>query len=273
MVFSVSLGKQASLLPVAVGVLAVLAGVFFYLFNKPPFPKNAPKLTSESWPILGSLQFFTQRWDFYQRAIARSHSGNFSFYAGQWPVVALSGDEGRRVFFESKALGFAEGNFGLSSMRTFISNRNVGYAALLGGSPTVKENNNILGDDYGQESGFSAYFNKRLINMLKGNRLADGLPQLLKDARGMLDELAANPARKTDPFDSIYKMVFKFTMRTVACNEIANDDALLYKTLSLYEDVESAATPLAIMYPCTLSDSRVILSCTRLVLDRSWLMI
>lgn len=85
--------------------------------------------------------------------------------------------------------------------------------------------------------------------MVKGNRLAEGLPQMLKDVRGMLDGLAANPTQLTDPFDSIYKMVFKVTMRMLACNEIANDDVLLYKTLSLFEDVEAAATPLAIMFP------------------------
>lgn len=85
--------------------------------------------------------------------------------------------------------------------------------------------------------------------MLKGNRLAQGLPLILDDARGMLDELAAKPSNMTDPFDSIYKMVFKFTMRTVACNEIANDPALLDETLNLYETVEETATPLSIMFP------------------------
>ena len=62
--------------------------------------------------------------------------------------------------------------------------------------------------------------------MLKGNRLAQGLPKLLEDARRMLDELAVKPSRTTDPFDSLYKMVFQFTMRTVACTEIAEDPQL-----------------------------------------------
>ena len=85
--------------------------------------------------------------------------------------------------------------------------------------------------------------------MMKGNRLAQGLPQLIKDARSMLDDFATNPSGITEPFDSIYRMVFKLTMRTVACNEIANDSALLAKTLKLYEAVENTATPISIMFP------------------------
>ena len=114
-------GENTFLASVAVGSLLVLSSIFAYLFHKPPFPKNAPRLTKEAWPVLGSLQFFTERWDFYQRAMAQSPTRNFSFYAGQWPVVALSGDEGRKVFFESKGLGFGEG-----------------YGALLGGTPEVR---------------------------------------------------------------------------------------------------------------------------------------
>ena len=126
----------------------------------------------------------------------------------------------------------------------------LGYAALIAGSPMAKDHTKPLSEEVEADPGsFSAYFNKRLVNMLKGNRLAEGLPQLLQDTRSMLDDIAADPSGITNPFDSIYKIVFKLTMRTVGCNEIANDDALLYETLSLYEKLESAATPLTIMWP------------------------
>lgn len=113
----------------------------------------------------------------------------------------------------------------------------------------MQTENNPFGESRAEETGFSAYFNKRIINMLKGNRLAQGLPLLLQDAREVLDDLAAQPSNMTDPFDSIYKMVFKFTMRTVCCNEIANDPALLNETLHLYEKIEATATPVSIMFP------------------------
>ncbi|KAI7380354.1 hypothetical protein KC336_g19004, partial [Hortaea werneckii] len=61
------------------GAVALLATFYHNLTNRPAFPKNAPKLTSIAWPIVGSHQFFTKRWDFYQAAKAGSKTGNFSF--------------------------------------------------------------------------------------------------------------------------------------------------------------------------------------------------
>ncbi len=121
------------------GLLAVLSSAYIYLFSRPAFPRNAPALTPEAFPIIGSLQFFTKRWDFFQKATAHSSTGNFSFYAGQYPIIGVAGPEARKVFLENKGLAFAEG-----------------YAAMLGGSPKVKkEAHNPFSEDAGQESGFS----------------------------------------------------------------------------------------------------------------------
>lgn len=38
-------------------------------------------------------------------------------------------------------------------------------------------------------------------------------------------------------------------MRTVGCNEIADDPTLLAKTLSLFETIEHSATPTGIIFP------------------------
>ena len=109
MALSSMLGERTSPLVIAFGCFVVLASLFLYLFQQPSFPKNAPRRTPESWPIFGSWDFFTQRWDFYRRSMAHNKGGHFSFYAGSHPVVALAGDEGRRVFFESKGLNFGAG--------------------------------------------------------------------------------------------------------------------------------------------------------------------
>lgn len=73
------------------------------------FSPKSPKIVSEGYPIFGALRFFTARWEFFQHARAQSPSGNFSFFLGKHPVVGLSGDKGRQLFFESRELGFAEG--------------------------------------------------------------------------------------------------------------------------------------------------------------------
>jgi hypothetical protein len=95
----------------------VLIGLYLTLFSrKYKFPSRAPKLVKGQYPIIGASGYFTARWDFFQNAIAQSSTGNFSFFLGKYPVVGLSGETGRRVFFDSRDLGFAEGyEFILSS--------------------------------------------------------------------------------------------------------------------------------------------------------------
>ena len=100
MAFGALLGLSNPVLSIAILSTAVLVSAFLYLFKRPSLPNDAPQLVSESWPLIGSMQFFTQRWDFFQRQMAHSPTGNFSFYAGDKIVVGLSGEESRRVFFE-----------------------------------------------------------------------------------------------------------------------------------------------------------------------------
>ena len=232
MAFEADVGFNSPVLSIAFLSIAILATAFLYAFKRPSLPKNAPPLVTEAWPIIGSMQFFTQRWDFFQRQMAHSPTGNFSFFAGDKPVIGMSGDDSRRLFFESKHLGFSEG-----------------YGALLGGSPSVnKKRNNPLSQAEHQVDGFSNYFAKRLTTRVKGPALAEGLPQLLEDTRASFKELAAKDTKTMDPFDSIYRLVFQLTMRTVACVEIASDHEMLRKILDLFETIESTATPLSIMY-------------------------
>lgn len=94
---------------------------------------------------------------------------------------------------------------------------------------------------------FNDYLVKRLVALLKGPVLKRGLPQMLRDARSNLDALVDSGS--TDPFDSIYKMIFHFTMRTVACNEIADDPATLAKCLHYFEAIEQSVSPVTVMYP------------------------
>lgn len=217
-------------LSILLGSVLVLSSLLVYLFRRPAIPKNAPKLTSESWPIVGSMRFFSRRWEFFRDAVARSKTGNFSFYVGSLPVVGVWGADNRKIFFEHRGLGFGEG-----------------YGALLAGAPEVKPENNPLAEAAQKDPDFSSYFTRRLTAMLKGPVLKRNLPTLLKDARANLDALGKSGT--TDPFDSIYRMVFQFTMRTVACNEVADDPKTLARCLDLYETVENSADRWMIMFP------------------------
>lgn len=52
-------------------------------------------------------------------------------------------------------------------------------------------------------------------------------------------------------------MIYHLTMRTVACNEIANDRPLLDKTLRLFEQVEASSTPEVVMFPWLPSPAKL----------------
>ena len=76
-----------------------------------------------------------------------------------------------------------------------------------------------------------------------------GLSQLIADTNSRLKGIASSPSGITEPFDSIYKIVFQLTMRMVGCNEIANDPRLLAKTLGFFETIGQSATPAGVIFP------------------------
>jgi hypothetical protein len=96
--------------PATVWVLLITSAVYamISLVWRPSFPKNSPKLF-EAYPILGALRFFSQRGDFLVQSHAQSKTENFSFYLGKRQVIGLGGDDGRKVFFESRQLDMSEG--------------------------------------------------------------------------------------------------------------------------------------------------------------------
>lgn len=71
----------------------------------------------------------------------------------------------------------------------------------------------------------------------------------MKDVQISMKKLAKDPSGITDPFESIYRIVFQLTMRVVGSDDIADSPELLEKTLQLYETIEHSSTATAIMFP------------------------
>jgi cytochrome P450 len=178
------------------------------------------------------MQFFTRRWTYFQQQMTISRTGNFSFHVGDKQVVALSGENTRKIFFDNKSLQFNEA-----------------YAAMIGGTPDVNTGSE-------EKESFSAYVNRNLLGLIKGPVLAKGLPQMLADVRQALDKVATKS--ETDPFDSIYRIVFHLTIRTVGCVEIADDPVLREKTLGLYETLERTASAINVMYSWLPTPSKML---------------
>lgn len=203
------------------------------LLWRPSLSKSAPKATSTDYPVIGDPGFFTSRWDWWQRAVAQSSTGNFSYHIGKNTVVGVSGEKGRKLFFDSKDLGFSEG-----------------YAVLFGQAPDY--NHPTEG-----EEGFDKWFGVRLLEMLKVHNLVKVLPLMLEDARQTTDTIATSENALCDPYDVIYKLVFLINMRTVGCKEIADDPKLLRRVLNHYEMIEDSSTATGIIFPWLLTPSKI----------------
>ena len=86
---------------------------------------------------------------------------------------------------------------------------------------------------------------------------ATGLPRLIADTNTRLESIASSPRGVTDPFDSVYRIVFQLTVRTVGCNEIADDPALLARTLRYFEIIEQSGTPAGVIFPWLPTPSKL----------------
>ncbi|EDU45916.1 conserved hypothetical protein [Pyrenophora tritici-repentis Pt-1C-BFP] len=162
--------------------LALLYGLAVFLpiyavvhtFVIRPLPANAPQEIRDNYPISGAWGFWMRRWDWYRQRISQSQTGHFSFHVGSHPVVALSGDSGRQLNFESKDLGFA-----------------AGYAVLFGQTPAVDK----YDDGHGRDHDVDNQFNRRLISLLKTEHFRRKLPTLISDTQEEVRNTAAKYAR------------------------------------------------------------------------------
>lgn len=191
-------------------------------------PSNAPPEVSDNIPLSGAIGFWTERWTWFRRRRDESKTGNFSFHAGPNKIVALSGNKGRQLFFESKELGFTEG-----------------YAVLFGQAPKVKAHD----DGDAKDDDLNNHFSRRLTYLLKNEQFRRKLPTLISDTQEALDAIRNDPSGTTDPFDSLYRIVFRLTIRMVGPDEIANDPKLLEETLRYFEMIDNSATASSIMFP------------------------
>lgn len=220
---------------------ATLIVVLYRRFgSRGPLHSKAPPQATGVYPVIGAPGFFTRRWDFFKHAAASSPTGNFSFYVGTKPVVGLTSDASRQVFFANKDFGFIEGYAGLAEGFSVL------FGPSSGGTRTKRKDEKPPMD-------FSKYFNSRMIQVLRTGVLQRNLSTLIADTRARLGDLDRSIDRSgfgiTDPFESIYKTVFQLTMRTVGCNEIAEDLPLMSQLLHWYETVEKTTSPVAVMFP------------------------
>lgn len=224
----VSASPMMFVLVASVILLAGYALGHTLLFRR--LPPNAPSLVSDNYPITGPLGFWTERWTWYKKQRDQAKTGNFSFHAGAHTVVAMSGEKSRQLYFESRELGFTEG-----------------YAVLFGQSPPPPAQ--AEGKNKDEEYSMEKHFSRRLAHLLKTEKFRRKLPTLISDVQEAIEAIKSEPNGVTDPFESIYRIVFRLTIRIVGADEIADDAKLLEETLKHFESIDSSATATSIMFP------------------------
>ncbi|KAI8938157.1 hypothetical protein NX059_005823 [Plenodomus lindquistii] len=206
---------------VLLGVLYILVHTLFLR----RIPSNAPTTVNDDIPVLGAIGYWTERWDWFQRKRSESKTGNFSWHAGSHTIVGLSGEKGRQVFFETKGLGFKEG-----------------YAVLFGAVTAIES----LREDDGQEGN---HFSRRLTSLLKNEQFRRKLPILISDTQEAMEAIKSEPSGITNPFESLYRIVFRLTIRMVGADEIADDAKVLEETLKMFELIDRSATASSVIFP------------------------
>jgi cytochrome P450 len=191
-------------------------------------PSNAPQTVRDNYPIAGAFGFWTKRWDWFRMNRDKSKTGNFSFHAGPNTIIGLSGDKERQLFFDSKDFGFAEG-----------------YAVLFGQAPELDKHD----DGAGKDDDLNNHFSRRLTHLLKNEQFRRKLPTLISDVQDALEAIRQEPSGITNPFESLYRVVFRLTIRMVGADEIADDPQVLEETLKLFELIDNSATATSVMFP------------------------
>jgi sterol 14-demethylase len=218
--------KTILLFLVVVLVLTICATVSLPYSHR--IPADAPPQVSDDLPIVGALGFWTERWNWWSGRRDQSKTGTFSFHVGPNMVVALSGDKGRRLFFESKDLGFTEG-----------------YAVLFGSTP--KSTKEITDED--KNLAFDAWFHRRLTFLLKQEHFRRKLPVLISDTKEALEAIKNDVSGRTNPFESLYRIVFRLTIRMVGPTEIADDPKKLEDAMKMFEMIDRSATATSVIFP------------------------
>ncbi|KAL9097480.1 MAG: hypothetical protein Q9165_000376 [Trypethelium subeluteriae] len=223
--------SSSSTLTIVALIASTVIGIFLFLLNRPALPLNAPPYSHLSYPIVGALKFWSARWDFFSESAARSRSGHFSYYIGKYPVVGLMGEEGRKTFLESKQLNLDEG---------------YGYLFVPGPAPLARF------EDEGVMKPFWSYFSKRLLTLLRTERLVPLVKVLSNDIDGSLERLrtqARSGKNVINPYDTLYDIIFQLTLRAMGCTEIAADPQKRRQLLGYYATMDRCITRSSVLFP------------------------
>ncbi|KAF8260831.1 cytochrome P450 [Lactarius quietus] len=175
--------------------------------------------------------FFQRRYDFFVWGFQVTGQRIFQFRLLRNNVVVVSGEQGRKDFFNAKGMDLHEG-----------------FMILTGGLPLIH------GVTTGLRQQRVARIYRRLANAQRSERLTELIPEILGDGRRLLQPW--QKAGTLDPFDRIYEasqllssLIFQATVRCLTCAEIADDPEIVARLRQLFEKVDRGTTPATVLFP------------------------
>ncbi|KAJ7118719.1 cytochrome P450 [Mycena epipterygia] len=178
------------------------------------------------YPILSAWFFFTKRYDFMCDTFKRTGQKMFRFRVLQHHVVALSGEEGRKVFFSEKNFNMEEGYKILGE----------------GAGPFVKHVLSLFRKDRIMDGELCAHCSRDLLMSL-----FQVIPNLVEDINGHMDDWGKNG--KMNPFKEMHDLVFQMTVRMGTCRELADNRQATARLSELFLLHEQATSPISLLLP------------------------
>ncbi|KAH9057069.1 cytochrome P450 [Lactarius deliciosus] len=174
--------------------------------------------------LFNTFTFFRRRYDFFVWGFQVTGQRLFQFRLLRNNVVVVSGEQGRRDFFNAKGLDLQEG-----------------FAVLSGAVPIIH------GVTTGLRQNRVAKIYRRLANAQRGAHLTELIPEVLNDGGRLLQPW--EKAGTVDPFDRIPELVFQTIIRCLTCTEIADDPEIVARLRQLFDKVDRGMTPATVLFP------------------------
>ncbi|PPQ75528.1 hypothetical protein CVT24_013234 [Panaeolus cyanescens] len=205
------------------GVVLVLT-VLSSLILRNGSRKNDKVRDLGGFSVMTAWSFFTKRYDFVRNHFKSTSGGPFKFNVLHHRVFAVAGEKAREAFLNHRHIDMSEG-----------------YRILLGGIPDLEDIN------IERETDQTTQFIKRLLLLLRRDRISDTLPLLFDDVHRRMSDWGTQGT--INPFREVYDLVFQMTVRMATCRELAEDKEAISTIAQSYWDIEKSATPAAILLP------------------------
>ncbi|KAI0078353.1 cytochrome P450 [Panus rudis PR-1116 ss-1] len=219
-------------LSMALTLPVVVLLLFFRSLSIARHDEDDSPITLPASGLFTIAPFFRSRFDFLTSSFKLSGRAIFQFNLWRATVIAVSGDVGRREFFTSKGLDINEGF-------KFLS----GAIPMLPGVTSDLQSRRI------------SLIHKRLSAAQNSEQLSRLLPKILADSDKVMHSWGQSGT--LDPFESIPRLIFQTTVRSLASSELADDEVLVARLKELYDELDVSTTPASVLFPWFPSPSMV----------------